>query len=392
MGEDTRINYAQMIGKEIPSDISTKRDYFNIEISIVMRKPKGHYSRAPGLIWKILNQFNGGTFFQGQGYWQGWQEPVIYLMISTDGEVGKIIGKLESCLKECQEKLKQQMMFAKINGSIYLGNMLDKETVRDFPEQMDFDDDLAKLTSNQSRIDEPYQLIFARVFRQEGILKLRESKALRESEAIKSKQISKQLEQEAEELYRRSYDTYTALEGQLIDAPGNGETNRDLLKCYSNILAPQTRRFMDKESIKKTFEALIWLLPLNQKSSYSDVMSEHAEARIRGNRLKLFIELTEGEIKHHLDYSKKEFEKDGIFAIKQLVHFLNPIQKNKPYLDQDPLEDIKIIMKHLHKISTDFKSPVFFQNEQTQLLKWFPEYSDDIINCFSKPSMKKNKN
>lgn len=384
MGEDTPINYAQMIGKEIPSDIIRKHDYFNIEISIVMRKPTGHYSRAPGLIWKILNLFNGGTFFQGQGYWQGWQEPVIYLMISTDGEVGKTIAKLESCLKECQTKLKQQMMFAKINGSIYIGNILDEETVKRFPEQMDFDDDLAKLTSNQSRIDEPYQLIFARVFRQEGILKLRESKVLIKSKAKKSKQRAEQLEQEAEELYRRSYDTYTALEGQLIDAPGNSETNRDLLKCYSNILAPQTRQFMDKESIKKTFEALIWLLPLNQTSSYSDVMSEHAEARIRGNRLKLFIELTEGEVKHHVDYSKKEFVTDGIFAIKQLVRFLDPIRKNKPYLDQDPLEDIKTIMKYLHKISIGFETPLVFQNEQIQLLKWFPEYSDDIINCFSR--------
>ena len=149
---------------------------------------------------------------------------------------------------------------------------------------------------------------------------------------------------------------------------------------------------MDKESIKKTFEALIWLLPLNQTSNYTSVMSEHAEARIRGNRLKLFIELTEGEVKHHLDYSKKEFEKDGIFAIKQLVHFLDPIRKNKPYLDQDPLEDIKTIMKYLHEISTDFESPVVFQNEQIQLLKWFPEYSDDIINCFLRTQMKKNKN
>ena len=101
------------------------------------------------------------VLFEGQGYWQGWQEPVIYLMISTDGEVGKIIAKLESCLKECKQ-LKQQMMFAKINGSIYIGIMLDEETVRGFPEQMVFDNDLAKLTSNQSRIDEPYQLIFAK--------------------------------------------------------------------------------------------------------------------------------------------------------------------------------------------------------------------------------------
>ena len=40
--------------------------------------------------------------------------------------------------------------------------MFDEETVRGFPEQMVFDNDLAKLTSNQSRIDEPYQLIFAK--------------------------------------------------------------------------------------------------------------------------------------------------------------------------------------------------------------------------------------
>ena len=107
MGGEFLNNYAQFIGKEIPSNMATRHDYFNIEMSIVMRKPKGHYSRAPGMIWKILNDFNGGTFFQGQGYWQGWQEPVIYLMISTEGEVGKILKKLELCLEEAQNRLKQ---------------------------------------------------------------------------------------------------------------------------------------------------------------------------------------------------------------------------------------------------------------------------------------------
>lgn len=362
MGGEFLNNYAQFIGKEIPSNMARRHDYFNIEMSIVMRKPKGHYSRAPGMIWKILNDFNGGTFFQGQGYWQGWQEPVIYLMISTEGEVGKILKKLELCLEEAQNRLKQQMMFVKINGSVYIGSMLDDESIKAFPNQMEFDDDLAKLSANQSRIGENYQLIFARVFRQEGIL----------FEAEES-------QEKALESYKKSYDIYTQLEAELLEAPENSNTNIDLLKCYSNVLAPQTRRFMSEDEIRKTFDTLIRLLPLNRPSDYSGAMSGHAEARIRGNRLILFSQLTD-----NLDYSGEEFVLDGIFAIRQLVSFLNPDSDNRPYLDNDPLVDIKMVMKYIAKISPDFDLGNKLKDDFEQLLSWFPEYSFDISSIFEK--------
>ena len=105
------IDYAQFIGKDVPVKYAERYDHFGIEISIVMRKPRSHYSKAPGVIWDILNTFDGGTFFQGQGYWRGVQEPVIYIMISTKGLVKEVIEKLTKLLKDGQIKLKQQEMY-----------------------------------------------------------------------------------------------------------------------------------------------------------------------------------------------------------------------------------------------------------------------------------------
>ena len=100
MGGTNLIDYAQFIGEDIPDKYAEMFDHFGIEISIVMRKPKSHYSKAPGVIWDILNTFDGGTFFQGQGYWRGVQEPVIYIMISTKGLVKNVIGKLTELLRD----------------------------------------------------------------------------------------------------------------------------------------------------------------------------------------------------------------------------------------------------------------------------------------------------
>ena len=67
-----------------------------------MRKPKGHFSRAPGVVLDILSSFGGGTFFEGQGYWKGVQEPVVYILISTTGRTEEIISLLRSKIASAQ--------------------------------------------------------------------------------------------------------------------------------------------------------------------------------------------------------------------------------------------------------------------------------------------------
>ena len=63
--------------------------------------------------------------------------------------------------------------------------------------------------------------------------------------------------------------------------------------------------------IKKMVKLVNNYLPLNQKSKFSpEVLSLHAESRIRGNRLQLFAKI-EG-----LGLSKSDLVKDGIYAIK----------------------------------------------------------------------------
>ena len=62
MGGSRMIDYASFMSESIPEDLKEQESHFSIEISIVMRKPKGHFSRAPGVVLDILSSFGGGTF------------------------------------------------------------------------------------------------------------------------------------------------------------------------------------------------------------------------------------------------------------------------------------------------------------------------------------------
>ena len=103
MGGSKLTDYAKYLNSELPEEIGNSHEHFTIEISIVMRKPKGHFSRAPGVVLDILNTFEGGTFFQGQGFWRGVQEPIIYILISKQSNVKSMI---ESLLFQIQNFLK----------------------------------------------------------------------------------------------------------------------------------------------------------------------------------------------------------------------------------------------------------------------------------------------
>ena len=104
MGESNLTDYAKFLKEDIPEDIAKIHEHITIEISIVMRKPKGHFSRAPGVILDILNTFEGGTFFQGQGFWRGVQEPIIYILISKQSNVKLMIELLRNQIEKAQKK------------------------------------------------------------------------------------------------------------------------------------------------------------------------------------------------------------------------------------------------------------------------------------------------
>ena len=163
MGESGVIDYAKFMVEDIPESMKGEERHFSIEISIVMRKPKGHFSRAPGVVLDILRDFGGGTFFEGQGYWKGVQEPVVYILISTIGKTEDIINLVRRKITSAQLKLRQQEAFVKINGSTFAGNLLDKSVTDNFPKQWEFDSDMKKITANQSRTNEHYKLIYGRV-------------------------------------------------------------------------------------------------------------------------------------------------------------------------------------------------------------------------------------
>lgn len=308
-------DYTPYLQREMPNSLGEHIEHFSIEISIVMRKPIGHYSRANAVVFDILNTFGGGTFFQGQGYWKGHQEPIIYLMISTLNEAGWVIDNLKKYLKHYQSQCLQEEIFVKINGAPFIGSMLTKSETEGFPDQWEFDSEMNALTANQSRIDENHKLIQGRI------------------------------EYNHNKNYSKARDIFRELISEFADygRPLENNQKRDLIKCYSNILSKKIEGidYADKE---RMFTQLIELLPLHSDSVFSDEeLSKHAEARIRGNRINLY------SVHGFSTVSSGEMIKDGIFAISQIA---NHLRKGRYlYLDKDPILDIRNIITQIGKLS-----------------------------------------
>jgi len=326
---------------------------FTIEISIPMRKPKGHFSRAPGVVLKILEEFEGGTFFEGQGYWQGVQEPVIYILISIFEEPRSTIEKVKQNLVALQKKLKQQEVFVKINGRTFVDSVLPQDTVIEFPDQWEFDDDMRLITANKARKDEHYKIAFGR-------------------KEYKNKYFADAMNffKEAFSALRESEEVLQDLHGR--DCPYTGPT-ADLLSCTVNILGIATRADFkqqeDSEDIEMFIDLINKLLPPNSKSKFTmEVLSPHAEARIRGNRLMLFQRIG----KHIL--SEEKLISDGIFGLKQLQLHLK--EGGNPFLEKDPIPDIIAIRKWINNIASE--EPAEVNEIISQFGDDYPVYSDEF--------------
>ena len=337
MGESNLTDYAKYLTEKIPEVVAKIDEHFTIEISIVMRKPKGHFSRAPGVILDILDTFEGGTFFQGQGYWRGVQEPIIYILISKQSNVELMMKLLRSKIQNAQLKLLQQEMFVKINGCSFIGSLVDSEVTKTFPDQWEFDDDMKRITANQSRIDEHHKLIYGRVDYQ-------------------------RLE------YDLAQEKWTTMINEFAQKGSLSQSEkRDLLKCYANILSPKLN--LEPKFIQQICQQFNKLLPLKEDSAFSsEILSKHAEARMRGNRIKLFSMIGVGGI------SEEDLAEDGVFAIEQIAAHLE--SGSSPYLENDPLKDIQTIIKHISKIGNQYDAKIKAIIES--LTARFPEYKNSF--------------
>ncbi len=311
-------DYTPFLMKEIPESLRNRIEHFSIEISIVMRKPIGHFSRANGIVFDILNAFEGGTFFQGQGFWRGHQEPIVYLMISIQNEASLVIETVKKYLKHYQLQCLQEEIFVKINGVPFIGSLLPESVTEKFPDQWEFDSEMNTLTANQSRIDENHKLVQGRI------------------------EYNKRNFDISRDIFKEMINEYASSERPLT----NNE-KRDLIKCYSNILSTSIKG-IDAEDKERMFTQLVKLLPLQVNSVFTDdELSKHAEARIRGNRINLYSE-------HNFSMvSSEEMILDGIFAISQISEHLK--KGRYLYLDKDPILDIKRIIKQLSKLSPSEK-------------------------------------
>lgn len=334
------MDFTKFLREKIPKEIGDEKTHFSIELSIVMKKPKGHPSRAPGLIWEILDAFDGGTFFQGQGYWKGIQEPIIYIMISINDDVKTVIEKLKPLLEKCQNKLMQQEVFVKINGFSFIDSLLPEFVTKTFPTQWDFDDDMQEITANQSRIDEHHKLIAGRVEYQR-------------------------------KKYNSARDVWIEMINQFAENRELSQNQkRDLVKCYSNILSPNID--LEKSSRDWMISQWIKLLPFSKDSEFDQkVLSKHAEARMRGNRIKLLT-------LHNYKIGKEELISDGVFAIEQIIFHLK--KGLKLYLDKDPFDDIKTIMKHLKSIEIGEVQKSKIETMIEDLATELPIYKNEILN------------
>ena len=341
MGESRMIDYASFMSESIPEDLKEQESHFSIEISIVMRKPKGHFSRAPGVVLDILSSFGGGTFFEGQGYWKGVQEPVVYILISTTGTTAKVIQLVKEKLASAQSKLKQKEMFVKINGTTFVGNFLSESITKNFPEQWEFDSDMKIITANQSRSDEHHNLIYGRVDYQNGN-------------------------------YTEAQQKWTDMINEFGDlVKQNKELKqtelRDLMKCYSNILSPKLS--LEEKFVESICNQFNELLPPNVDCEFdTGVLSKHAEGRMRGNRLKLYKLIGSNTI------NMTDLIEDGFFAVEQIVSHLE--NGASPYLEQDPIQDICTIFKHILKINQNQESRI--KDDLVNLAAKFPAYETEF--------------
>tara|TARA_B100000925_G_scaffold280406_1_gene251117 strand:+ start:780 stop:1808 length:1029 start_codon:yes stop_codon:yes gene_type:complete len=337
MGESGVIDYAKFMVEDIPESMKGEERHFSIEISIVMRKPKGHFSRAPGVVLDILRDFGGGTFFEGQGYWKGVQEPVVYILISTIGRTEDIINLVRRKITSAQLKLRQQEAFVKINGSTFAGNLLDKSVTDNFPKQWEFDSDMKKITANQSRTNEHYNLIYGRVDYDNGDFEGAQKKWRDMIHEFAQKDHLSEIEK------------------------------RDLLKCYSNILSPKLT--LDEQFVNQICHQFDNLLAPNAESEFSaETLSPHAEGRMRGNRLRLYHLIGNKSIE------ESELVEDGFFAINQIVNHLD--KGMNPYLEKDPIQDISTIFKHILELDNNQGSRI--DRKLDILIDKFPAYENEF--------------
>jgi hypothetical protein len=318
MSNHTHNDYTQYLVAKMPKEYDQRLDkesQFTIEISIPMRKPKGHFSRAPSVVLNILESHNGGTFFEGQGYWDGIQEPVIYILISDRGTPRLMIEKIKKNLTQLQRKLKQQAVFIKINGKTFVDSVLPSDEVNQFPNQWEFDDDLRLIAANKARRDEHFKIVFGRI-------------------AYNNKDFV-----EAMKLFQE------ALTDLRMNTSSNPAKKRDLLICSMNLLGIKTRTEFKSKYDEAEIEDLIGimnlLLPPNSKSEFTmEVLSPHAEARMRGDRLQLNKRID----KYIL--SDEELVSDGIYALDQLRKHLE--DGGNPYIEKDPISDLINIRKYIN--------------------------------------------
>ena len=344
MGESKSIDYTRYIGKEIPAEIAETVGMFSIEYSIPMRKPKGHFSRAPGVLKSILDSHKGGTFWEAQGYWEGVQEPVIYLMVSESLTFREAEEKVRKNLILIQTKLKQQAVFLKVNGDSFIGSLVPEQEVETYPEQQEFDNDMRLVAANKSRMEEHYKIIFGRV-------------------AYENKEFEKAVQNFQEAIADISAK-------QPLETGSFEE--KDLLACSLNLIGIYTRDEESRSNNEKEIDIAIGtmdkLLPYEKASRFnSSVLSLHAEARIRGNRIQL---KTRGI---NLDTADDVLIRDGTFALDLLNQHLEV--NEAPYLDKDPIDDIKTILKHLEKLAP---IPQQARDIVNEIKRKNPHYSNDF--------------
>lgn len=344
MGESESIDYTRYIGKEIPPEIAETVGMFSIEYSIPMRKPKGHFSRAPGVLKSILDSHKGGTFWEAQGYWEGVQEPVIYLMISESLTFREVEEKVRKNLILIQRKLKQQAVFLKVNGDSFIGRLVSEKEVETYPEQQEFDNDMRLVAANKSRKEEHYKIIFGRV-------------------AYENK--------EFENASQNFQEAIADISAKQPLEPGSFD-EKDLLVCSQNLIGIYTRPGAEISDYEKEIDIAIGttdkLLPHGKASRFnSSVLSLHAEARIRGNRIQL---KTRGI---NLDTADDVLIRDGTFALELLNRHLEV--NEEPYLEKDPIDDIKTILKHLEELGP---IPQQARDIVDEIKRKNPHYSNDF--------------
>ena len=328
-----------------------KEIWRSITISIPLRKPRGHASRAPGVILEILEYLGAATFWRAEGYWEWLQEPVTYIEAKHEGPSNMILDLAEK-LKNMQYKLRQQEIFVTIDNHVFVGSLISSSQTNSFPKQMEFDDDMNSINSLKSRQVEPYEIIYGR--RYSRIFQTTRREGNPDEDALKK----------AKELFSKYLDNLKTVDDiEKIDVL---TASTSLISLYA--VEPNRLNENEKKNLQDLIRIGIKLQPFGEDSDLN--CTRHQDALIRWNRMHYLNRLNLSSQYH------SELTIDGVLALGLILESM--MMEETVHLGHDPITNMVKISGLIQILKPDPQVQRVIRVIFDEAKKLNPEYAEDL--------------